>query len=122
MRAKIVTAGLLAAVLGGTMLTMTGTADAATAGTQCGYPYVCLYQGSSMRNPTGRFRDVTSGWQWLSRSRGARGFVNTRHDDVAYVLTTGNQVICIRPGTTGGMGPDGGGIKAIRISSSARCR
>jgi hypothetical protein len=122
MRSKITVGGLVVA-LGISVLSVTGTADAgaAAAGTGCSYPQVCLYKGSALRNPTGRFRDVTRGWQYLSRSRGARAFVNTRRNDVAYLLTTSGRVICVRPGDTGGLAPGAGGVKAIRISYSPRC-
>ena len=114
----------MAAVLGVSLalaLLTGGSADASTTRSGCSYPYVCLYKTTGFKHSTGRFRDVTSGWQWLSRSRGATSFVNTRRDDVAYLLTTRGKVICVRPNTTGGMGPDGGGVKAIRISRSSHC-
>ena len=87
----------------------------------CGYPYVCLYKGYQTGKPVSRFRDVTGGWQYLNRSRGAGSFKNTRHDDVAYILTTGGMVICVRPGDSGGIMPDAGGARAIRISTRSHC-
>lgn len=120
MRSKKVVLGGLTAALGiSVALVVPFTADAATSG--CGYPSVCLYRGSTNTAPTGRFRQVTSGWQWLGASRGTTSVVNTRHDDVVYLLTTKNKTICVRPGATGGLIPGAGGFKAVRISWSSRC-
>jgi hypothetical protein len=96
-----------------------GLGTPAQASDGCGYPHVCIYQGTGQSRPTGRFQDVTSGWQWLSRSFGAKSFRNTRHDDVAYILTTTGRVICVRPGATGGL--MNGGATAIRISYRSHC-
>ena len=109
-------AAVLAVMLGAGVLGAPTPAVAA-ARSGCGYPHVCLYTGSGQR--LGQFRDVTSGWQWLSRSFGARSFKNTRHDDVAYILTTTGRVICVRPGATGGV--MNGGATAIRISYRSTC-
>ncbi|MBT2449915.1 hypothetical protein J7F03_23135 [Streptomyces sp. ISL-43] len=60
-----------AALLAGAVSALAGPAAAAPAAAppaDCGYPYVCLYIGES---EAGRFKDVTSGWQTLTRSRGA---------------------------------------------------
>lgn len=113
---RSIKAGLLAAALTTSVLAVPAAAEASTG---CGYPQVCLYAGTRMGHPTGRFRDVTSGWQWLGRSFGARAFKNTRHDDVAYLLTTTGRVICVRPRTTGGLLD--GGVTAIRISYRPTC-
>jgi hypothetical protein len=120
MPAKKVLAGtaVFATVLAAGVVAVPGVAEA-SAGSGCSYPYVCLYAGSGMTHPTGRFRDVTSGWQYLGRSFGDRGFRNTRHDDVAYVKTTSGRTICLRPGTSGGL--FSGGATAIRISYRSSC-
>lgn len=102
------------------LLAVPAPAQAATAG-GCGYPYVCLYVGGQMSHPSGRFRDITSGWQWLGRSFGAKSFRNTRHDDVAYIKTTSGATICVGPRTSGGLFPDAGGATAIRISTRSHC-
>jgi hypothetical protein len=96
-----------------------GAAPADAAVRHCSYPYVCLYAGSQTARPTGRFQDVTSGWQWLTRSFGDRSFYNTRHHTVAYVLTTGGRTVCLRPGARGGL--MNGGATAIRISNRTSC-
>ena len=114
---RSVKAAVVVATLAATVLAIPGTAEAAAGG--CSYPKVCLYPGGQMSHPSGRFQDVTSGWQWLSRSFGARSFRNARHDDVAYIKTTTGQVICVRPGTSGGL--LNGGATAIRISSRSTC-
>jgi hypothetical protein len=113
MRNKV-KAAVVATVLGAGVLAVPTPALASSGG--CRYPQVCVYQGSHI---TGRFRQVTGGWQWLGRSFGAHTIRNTRHDDVAYGLTTDGRVFCIRPGRTGGM--MNGGFTAIRISYRSTC-
>jgi hypothetical protein len=118
-----VKAAVLAAVLGAGVLAAPASASAAQASAlsrSCGYPRFCLYVGSQDGYPTARFRDVTSYYQKLSRSKGARGFKNTRHDDVVYVKLQSGRVICVRPGATGGLMP-GDGAVAIRISYRSSC-
>jgi hypothetical protein len=124
----IVVAGGLAVLLGASLIAGSGPAGAAVVARAsggrlgCSYPPVCLYKGYGFSQPTGQFRDVTSGWQYLSRSQGATGFVNTRHDDVAYLLTSSGKTMCVRPGTNGGLIPGSGvTIRAIRISYSSQC-
>jgi hypothetical protein len=114
---KSVKAAAVAATLAAGVLVAPGTAEASSTG--CAYPQVCIYAGSDMQHPTGKFRDVTGGWQWLSRSFGARVFRNTRHDDVAYLLTTTGQTICVRPSAMGGL--MSGGVTAVRISWRNSC-
>lgn len=109
---------VLAALLSAGVVAVPTSASAASR-SGCGYPYVCLYAGSTGSRPLSKFRDVTSGWQWLGRSFGARSFKNTRHDDVAYILTTTGRTICVRPGVTGGL--MNGGATAIRISYRSHC-
>jgi hypothetical protein len=86
----------------------------------CYYPQLCLYRGGQLTRPAGRFVRVTTGWQWLGRSFGARSFVNTRHDDTAYIKTTSGQVICVRPRGVARL--LNGGATAVRISSRPTCR
>lgn len=112
-------AGMVAATLVAGVLVSPGVAEASSSG--CHYPQVCLYLGSQMRHPTGRFRDVTGGWQWLGRSFGARSFKNTRRDDVAEVLTTTGRVICVPPRSSGGLMSGSGGATAVRISWRSTC-
>lgn len=88
--------------------------------TGCRYPQVCIYPDGQLSHPSGKFVDVTGGWQYLNRSFGARSFRNTRHDDVAYIKTTSGRVICVRPGANGGLYD--GGATAIRISWRPTCR
>lgn len=118
MRKALIAASAL--VMSGGMLAIPAPAQAASSG-GCGYPYVCLYVGGQMSHPSGRFRDITSGWQWLGRSFAAKSFRNTRHDDIAYILTTSGQTICVNPRTSGGLFPDAGGATAIRISTRSHC-
>src|SRR4051812_43021424 len=87
----------------------------------CPYPYVCLYKWDDTGwQRTGQFRQITSYWQYLTVSRGAQAVVNTRHDDVVYVIHLDGTVGCFPP-----RNPRGGEIApviAIRISSSDTCR
>jgi uncharacterized protein YraI len=99
--------------------TLTVATPAHAAGSGCYYPQVCLYPSSQTTRPTGRFRDVTSGWQWLSRSFGDKSVYNTRHHTVAYLLTTTGRTICVPPRTRAGL--MNGGFTAIRISPRSHC-
>ncbi|MGJ5755682.1 hypothetical protein FB563_3920 [Streptomyces puniciscabiei] len=74
--------------------TRTATGASAAARPSCPYPYVCFYNGNTM---TGKFKD-TGYWQKLGASRNAKGAVNTRHDDVAYVRFSNYHTICMKPG------------------------
>ena len=114
---KAAVAAAFTATLAAGALVAPGAAEASSNG--CDYPRVCLYAGVQMTRPIARFRDVTPGWQWLNHSFGANAFRNTRHDDVAYLLTTTGQTICVRPGATGGL--MSGGVTAIRISYRSTC-
>lgn len=117
-RVGLVTAAIVAA---GAVLFSTGQADAGTTKSGCRYPQVCLYRGYLNGSPTGRFVDVTGGWQHLTRSRGTTSYVNTRHHDVAYILTSGGSTVCLMPGDSGGIMPDAGTAVAVRITSRSRC-
>jgi hypothetical protein len=111
---------LLATTAAAVTIGALGAAPAAQASADgCYYPQVCLYAGTRMSRPVARFRDVTSGWQWLGRSFGTRGVRNTRLNDVAYLLTTGGRVICVPPGARAGL--YSGGFTAIRISWRSHC-
>lgn len=128
MRRLALAAGLLPS-LGVVFFANAGTAQA-TAMPGCAYPYVCILNGNGAK--TGQFRDFTSGWQWLTASRGDWTVQNTRDDDVVYVLryhpawssgpikepasySTG----CVSPNNTTTF--DGGEIVAIRIDASSTC-
>lgn len=113
-----VKAAAVAAVLAAGVLVAPAPASA-SARSGCGYPYVCIYRGPQTGRPSGRYRDVTRGWQWFSRSRGATSVVNTRHDDVAYLLTSNGNVICVPPRTAGSVWS--GVLRAIRISYRSHC-
>ncbi|MER6737543.1 hypothetical protein [Streptomyces puniciscabiei] len=105
MRFRIATAAVLTAcAMAGSGLALTAPSAAADARTAtgastaarptCPYPYVCFYNGNTM---TGKFKD-TGYWQKLGASRNAKGAVNTRHDDVAYVRFSDYHTICMKPG------------------------
>jgi hypothetical protein len=86
----------------------------------CAYPYVCLYKwDGSGWHKTGQFRQFTRGWQYLTVSYGAQELVNTRHDDVVYVLHTDGLRGCFPPNNPrdGEIAP----IAAIRIDPSSVC-
>lgn len=116
---RSIRAGMVAATLVAGVLVSPGAAEASGSG--CHYPQVCLYPGAQTRHPTGRFRDVTRGWQWLGRSFGTRSFRNTRNDDVVYILTTTGRVICVPPRSSGGLMSGSGGATAVRISWRSTC-
>ncbi|MEV6051243.1 hypothetical protein [Streptomyces sp. NPDC052107] len=82
---------------------------------RCPYPYVCFYNGNTM---TGKFKD-TGYWQKLGASRNARGAVNTRHDDVAYVRFSNYPTICMKPGQGWSFGS--AHPTQVYISTSSTC-
>jgi hypothetical protein len=95
-------------------------AEPASALPGCAYPYVCLYKlasdGSTVK--TGQFRDFTTGWQWLTISKGAMWGWNTRHDDVLRVLYSGGVVSCFPSNSQFAFS---GYVLAIRIDPSPTC-
>ncbi|MGW6706918.1 hypothetical protein ACWGDE_18770 [Streptomyces sp. NPDC054956] len=110
-----------AALLAGAAAALAGPAAAApatTAATDCGYPYVCFYIGES---EAGRFKDVTSGWQTLTRSRGAEYADNHRNDDGALLHFTDGHTYCLRPGGHALLGPMGT-VDKLRITDSPTCQ
>lgn len=90
----------------------------AETGVGCGYPYVCFYIGET---ESGRFKDVTSGWQPLGRSKGAEYVVNTRRDDGAKLHFTNGRTWCAAPGESKLLVPIGT-VDKIRIMDSPQCR
>ncbi|MFJ6438385.1 hypothetical protein [Streptomyces sp. NPDC091416] len=84
----------------------------------CNYPEVCFTTGSGNHTIFARFKDVTSSWQYLNNPNTDYGAINTRNDDVAYLLESDGGVYCLKPNSTMGTSKT---IKAIRISSSATC-
>ncbi|AOR34155.1 hypothetical protein BFF78_26660 [Streptomyces fodineus] len=120
MRFRIATASVLTAcAMAGSGLALcapSASADTHTAARpNCPYPYVCFYDGNTM---TGKFKD-TGYWQRLGASRNARGAVNTRHDDVAYVRFSNHPAICMKPGE--GWAFNGAHPTQVYISSSSTC-
>src|SRR3954469_11029236 len=111
----IITKAAAAALFGVSLLAIPVPASAAARG-GCSYPHVCLYKDSKLAHPTGRFQDITSYYQRLTRSRGAHSFVNTRHNDAAHLLLANGGTICVGPNATGGLLPDGPGVVSIRIT------
>jgi hypothetical protein len=96
------------------------TGEAITAGAlNCQYPYVCLYNFDYVM--VEKFKVVTSGWQTFSRRDVARA-VNTRNDDVAYILHTNGVVECLPAGSPNDVYVFTLGVpSAIRISSAPTC-
>ncbi|MFJ9343023.1 hypothetical protein ACIRP0_27555 [Streptomyces sp. NPDC101733] len=103
-----------AALLAGAITALAGPAAAAT---DCGYPYVCFYIGES---DAGRFKDVTSGWQNLTVSRGAEYADNHRHDDGALLHFTNGRTYCLKPGGHAVLAPMGT-VDKLRITDSPQC-
>jgi hypothetical protein len=117
------------AVVAGTALavgvSVVGGATPASAAPGCPYPYVCFYPTRDAYNagrPVSRYRDVTSGWQYLrSQSIGSEVIANTRHDDVAYLHLAADpdHPYCLAPGETTWLFE--AGVDRIRISTEATC-
>ncbi|MGW1870028.1 hypothetical protein ACWCPS_31355 [Streptomyces mauvecolor] len=117
LRGLMAAAGVLAAAT--VPLTPAPSASASPSpGFDCGYPYVCFYVGE---DGVGKFKDITSGWQTLTRSRGAEYVVNTRHDDGALLHFTNGRTACVKPGATL-HAPSIGTVDKLRITDSAQCR
>ncbi|GGU29519.1 hypothetical protein [Streptomyces violascens] len=117
LRGIVAAAGVLAAAA--TLMAPASSASAApTPGFECGYPYVCFYDGE---DGVGKFKDITSGWQTLTRSRGAEYVVNTRHDDGALLHFSNGRTTCVKPGATL-YAPSIGAVDKLRITDSAQCR
>jgi hypothetical protein len=116
-RTRFRTIAVAAAV--GTVVTI-GAVPAYADPSDCAYPSVCLYQwtGDGYRK-TGQFQQFTASWQNLTISRGAMHLVNTRHDDVVYVLHEDGVVSCFPPDQ---MVNETAPIVAIRIDPSPVCR
>ncbi|MEU8027447.1 hypothetical protein [Streptomyces sp. NPDC049099] len=118
MRFRIATAAVLTAcaMTGSGLALSAQTASASTAARpHCPYPYVCFYNGNTM---TGKFKD-TGYWQTLGASRRAKGAVNTRHDDVAYVKFSDYRTICMKPGQGWSFGA--AHPTQVYISTSSTC-
>ncbi|MGW2863248.1 hypothetical protein [Streptomyces sp. NPDC001205] len=116
-RGIVAVAGAVAAAA--VLLAPASSASAATSsGFDCGYPYVCFYVGE---DGVGKFKDITSGWQTLTRSRGAEYVVNTRHDDGALLHFTNGRTTCVKRGATL-YAPSIGTVDKLRITDSAQCR
>ncbi|MEU0057832.1 hypothetical protein [Streptomyces sp. NPDC006334] len=118
------------AALGGALLMAAGTvvlAPPASAEETCPYPYVCFYQRDPADYPaatiSGRLGDVTSGWQWLTGSRGSDFVRNTRHDDVVYLHMTDGKVYCVENGGHKSFINDEPQrlVDGVRISSNPNC-
>ncbi|MFF3915133.1 hypothetical protein ACFYZB_16845 [Streptomyces sp. NPDC001852] len=120
MRFRTATAAVLTAcAMAGSGLVLSAPSASASAHTAarptCPYPYVCFYNGDTM---TGKFKD-TGYWQTLGASRSAKGAVNTRHDDVAYVRFSNAPTICMKPGE--GWAFNGAHPTQVYISTSSTC-
>jgi hypothetical protein len=118
---------LVAALTGITAVTgltlLAGATPASAVGGGCPYPYVCFYPTYSdyfADHPVSRYRDVTSGWQYLrSLSVGADWITNTRNDDVAYLHFTDGSVECMVPHSVHNWNDKQ--VDRVRIDSSPSC-
>ncbi|MET9359242.1 hypothetical protein ABZY14_41180, partial [Streptomyces sp. NPDC006617] len=64
----------------------------------CNYPEVCFYTDTNVQSAiVARFKVVTSSWQYLKYPNTNYAVVNTRNDDVAYVLNSSGRVNCVKP-------------------------
>ncbi|MGH4029335.1 hypothetical protein ACQB60_10415 [Actinomycetota bacterium Odt1-20B] len=84
----------------------------------CTYPYACLYMGET---ETGRYKDITRGWQTLRASRGAEYIVNTRRDDGVRLHFTNGQTKCIKPLANAVHLTPYGTVDKLQITDSPRC-
>ena len=113
-----VVAGVVATLLG---FAPTGVAHAAR-NPLCPHPFVCLFDGGRR---TGGFVETTDGWQYLDASRSANYVINTRVDDVVYVLFDDGSESCVPPDTTLETGHDIFDnkplVRAVRISDQPEC-
>lgn len=75
------------------------------------------YQAGKLR------REVTSGWQWLTSSKGSDFVRNTRNDDVVYVHMTDGKVYCVENNSHRSFINDEPQrfVDGIRISSNPNC-
>jgi hypothetical protein len=88
----------------------------AAASNQCYWPQVCLsYRGQI----TGRYRQVTSYWQYLGKSFGANVIDNRRRDDRVRVKTTFGAIVCVPPRTRQVLW--NGGATAVNIDRAPIC-
>lgn len=112
-----------AAVVG--LLAFTTLAAPASAGSfkGCPYPNVCFYKSKTanwdVNRPSAKYKDVTSSWQKLSRSKGSYAAWNTRNDDIAYFHFTNGRSYCLPPNT--GLLFNSWVVDAIRIDSASTC-
>ncbi|MBW1602595.1 hypothetical protein JJV70_10855 [Streptomyces sp. JJ66] len=120
MRAKAIrraagAAGALALAAG---LSGATVAPAQAAPSGCPYPYVCFYDGPYV---LGKYKDVTSYYQSVSRSAKATTVYNTRNDDVAYIRLSNGNVACVGPKQRLALNPFNIRVTGIKISWSATC-
>ncbi|MBG0568245.1 hypothetical protein [Actinoplanes aureus] len=86
---KTIAKSVAAAILGSAAALVSPAPALATSQYGCNYPYVCVYGGNGdwvSSNIVGRFRDITSGFQYASTNRSPFSVVSTRNDDTVYVL------------------------------------
>ncbi|WP_328843261.1 hypothetical protein [Streptomyces sp. NBC_00258] len=85
----------------------------------CNYPEVCFYTDTHVQSAiVARFKVVTSSWQYLQYPNTNYAVVNTRNDDVAYVLNSSGTVNCVKPN---GSYSSAERVVAVRISSRSTC-
>ncbi len=86
---------------------------------RCNYPEVCFYADPNVQSAiVARFQVVTSSWQYLQYPNTGYAVVNTRNDDVAYVLQSDGKVLCVKPNGSFGSGER---VVAVRIDSRSTC-
>jgi hypothetical protein len=92
------------------------TAKVAASAT-CPWPYVCFFDRDG--NISGKFRDVTRDWQWLTRSKGAPYARNARNDDTVWYHFTDGTTRCAEAQMTSAF--PGQTVDAVRISYDEFC-
>jgi hypothetical protein len=84
----------------------------------CSAPFVCFFDESG--TTTGKFMEVTEGWQFLGASKGAVYVTNARRDDVAYIRFSNGETACVPPRSDRDLS-DPGTPDAIRIDPAKSC-
>ncbi|MER5889449.1 hypothetical protein ABT160_36970 [Streptomyces sp. NPDC001941] len=110
------------------LVALGGAPASASAKKGCPYPAVCFYLTTSDYNnshPTAQFKDVTTGFQTLGpQSRGAKGVVNTRNDDVVSIKFLdhgqGEFTTCLPPNKVWPV-QSGITVTRVRIENRATC-
>lgn len=116
---------LISTAVVGLVAFATLAATPASAGTYkgCPYPNVCFYKSKTtnwdVNKPSAKYKDITTTWQRLTRSKGSYAAWNTRNDDIAFFHFTNGKTWCLTPNT--GLIFNSWVVDAILIESASTC-